>query len=46
MEEFLWCPHCFQSFRNNWLIFNALSGIFPPLLIMNGLSAYSSHCPK
>jgi len=24
------------------LIFNVLSGIFPPLLIMNGLDTYSS----
>ncbi len=42
MEEFLWYPHCFQPFWINWLIFNVLSGIFPPLLIMNGLNTYSS----
>ncbi len=42
VKKSIWETRNIWPFWNNWLIFNVLSGIFLPLLIMNGLSTYSS----
>jgi hypothetical protein len=42
VKKSIWETRNIWPFWNNWLIFNVLSGIFLPLLIMNGLNTYSS----